>query len=166
MARSIDYRSTLTFPAERVYAAMTDRVYLEARLRELGGPGSALLEHGASPESSRYKLRQGVSESDLPPVVGKVVGGNLTIERTETLVRGEAGRYSGDVDVAIPGAPATAAGTVTLADQGDGSVFAVHADVTVNVPIFGGKIEEIVADQVRRLMEAETAFTITWLNTH
>jgi hypothetical protein len=166
MARSIDYRSTLTFPAEQVYAAMTNREYLEARLRELGGPGSALLEHGASPESARYKLRQGVSESDLPPVVGKVVGGNLTIERTETLVRGGAGRYSGDVDVAIPGAPANAAGTVTLTDQGDGSVFAVHADVTVNVPIFGGKIEEIVAEQVRRLMEAETAFTITWLNRH
>jgi hypothetical protein len=55
---------------------------------------------------------------------------------------------------------------VTLTDQGDGSVFAVHADVTVNVPIFGGKIEEIVAEQVRRLMEAETAFTITWLNRH
>ena len=166
MARSIDYRSTLRFPAEKAFAAMTDRGYLEARLRELGGPGSALLEHEASPDGARYRLRQGVSESDLPPVVGKVVGGNLVIERTETLRRTQDGRYSGDVEVAIPGAPAAANGTMTLADDGDGSLFAVNADVTVKVPIFGGKIEEIVAEQVRRLLEAETAFTVRWLGAH
>ena len=31
------------------------------------------------------------------------------------------------------------------------------------MPLFGGKIEEIVAGQVRRLLEAETAFTVRWL---
>lgn len=166
MARSIDYRSTLSFPAEKVFAVMTNEEYLRARLRELGGPGSALLEHEAGPDSGRYRLREGVSESDLPPVVGKVVGGNLAIERTETLRRTGEGRYAGDVDVAIPGAPASAVGTMTLEDDNDGSLFAVHADVVVNVPFFGGKIEEIVAEQVRRLLEAETAFTVRWLGSH
>jgi hypothetical protein len=42
----------------------------------------------------------------------------------------------------------------------------VHADVTVRVPLIGGKIEEIVADQVRRLLEAETQFTVRWLGSH
>ena len=166
MARSIDYRSTLAFPAEKVFAVMTDREYLQARLRELGGPGSELLELEASPESARYKLKQGLSESDLPPIVSKVMNGDLAIVRTETLNRTAPGSYSGDVDVAIPGAPASAAGSMTLADGGSGSVFEVHADVKVNVPLFGGKIEEIVADQVRRLLEAETAFTIRWLGSH
>ena len=36
-------------------------------------------------------------------------------------------------------------------------------DVMVTVPLIGGKIEEIVANQVRRLLEAETAFTSDWL---
>ena len=170
MARSIDYRSTLAFPAEKVFAAMTDREYLQARLRELGGPGSELLELEASPESARYKLKQGLSESDLPPIVSKVMNGDLAIVRTETLNRTAPGSYSGDVDVAIPGAPASAAGGMRLADDGSGdgagSLFEVNADVTVRVPLFGGKIEEIVAEQVRRLLEAETAFTIRWLGSH
>jgi Protein of unknown function (DUF2505) len=34
------------------------------------------------------------------------------------------------------------------------------------VPLFGGKIEEIVAEQVRRLLEAETEFTVRWLGSH
>lgn len=166
MARSIDYRSTLAYPAERVFAAMTDEEYLQARLREIGGPGSALLDHEATPEAARYELRQGLSEKDLPPIVSKVMNGDLAIVRTETLNRLQPGRYSGDVDVAIPGAPASASGTMALADDGDGSLFEVHADVTVRVPLIGGKIEEIVADQVRRLLEAETAFTVRWLGSH
>jgi uncharacterized protein DUF2505 len=166
MARSIDYRSTLAYPAERVFAAITDEEYLQARLREIGGPGSALLDHEATPEAARYELRQGLSEKDLPPIVGKVMNGDLAIVRTETLNRIQPGRYSGDVDVAIPGAPASASGTMALADDGDGSLFEVHADVTVRVPLIGGKIEEIVADQVRRLLEAETEFTVRWLGSH
>ncbi len=166
MARSVDYRSTLAFPAEKVFAAMTDEDYLKARLRELGGPGSQLLEHEAGPDSARYRLRQGLSESDLPPVVSKVMNGDLAIERTETLRRAEQGRYTGDVDVKIANAPASAAGTMALSDDGDGSLFEVHAEVKVNVPLFGGKIEEIVAEQVRRLLEAETAFTVQWLGSH
>jgi Protein of unknown function (DUF2505) len=168
MARSIDYRSTLAFPAEKVFATMTDEEYLRARLRELGGPGSDLLEYEASPENARYRLRQGLSERDLPPVVGKVVGGDLHIERTETLRRSGTGSYDGDVDVRIAGVPASAGGTMKLADgaSGDGSLFEVNADVAVNVPLIGGKIEEIVAAQVRRLLEAETAFTVQWLGSH
>jgi Protein of unknown function (DUF2505) len=163
MARSVDYRSTLAFPAEKVFAAMTDEEYLKARLREIGGPGSQLLDHEATPESARYELKQGLAAEDLPPIVGKVMNGDLAIVRTETLNRTAPGSYSGDVDVAIPGAPASASGTMTLADDGAGSLFEVHADVSVKVPLFGGKIEEIVAEQVRKLLEAETAFTIHWL---
>ena len=166
MARSIDYRSTLAYPAEKVFAAMTNKEYLEARLREIGGPGSALLDHEATPESARYELKQGLAEQDLPPIVGKVMNGDLAIIRTETLNRTQPGRYSGDVDVAIPGAPASASGSMALADEGSGSLFEVHADVTVKVPLVGGKIEEIVADQVRRLLEAETEFTVRWLGSH
>ena len=166
MARSIDYRSTIMFPADKVFAVMTDKEYLEARLRELGGPGSGLLEHEATSEGARYRLKQGLSESDLPPIVGKVVGGDLAIERTETLRRTEPGRYGGDVDVKIAGVPASASGTMALADDGNGSLFEVRTDVTVKVPLIGGKIEEIVAEQVRRLLEAETAFTIRWLGSH
>ena len=53
-----------------------------------------------------------------------------------------------------------------LADNGAGSEFEVHADVEVKVPLIGGKIEEIVAEQVRQLLEAETAFTVRWLESH
>jgi hypothetical protein len=51
-----------------------------------------------------------------------------------------------------------------LADvNGTGSELVVHADVTVKLPLIGGKIEGVVAEQVRSLLAAETAFTLEWL---
>ena len=41
----------------------------------------------------------------------------------------------------------------------------MQADVTVNVPLIGGRIEETVAEQVRKLLAAETEFTREWLRT-
>ena len=163
MARSIDYRSTLAFPAEKVFATMTDEEYLRARLRELGGPGSDLLEHEAGPDGARYQLKQGLSEKDLPPIVGKVMQGDLAIQRTESLRATGPGATAATSTSRSPGLPASASGTMRLADNGAGSEFEVHADVEVKVPLIGGKIEEIVAGQVRRLLEAETAFTVRWL---
>ena len=39
----------------------------------------------------------------------------------------------------------------------------VRADVTVQVPLIGGKIEGVVGEQVQKLLAAETAFTAAWL---
>jgi hypothetical protein len=164
MARSVDYRSTSQYPAEEVYATMVDPEYLRERLRRMGGPGAELLEHRADAESARYRLRHGLSSADLPPIVATLMKGDIVIERTEEIEREDAGRYRGDVAVRIHGTPASAAGWMRLADiDGTGSEFVIHADVTVKVPLLGGKIEGIVADQVRSLLAAETAFTLEWL---
>lgn len=163
MSRPIDYQSRSQFTADEMFAVMVDPEYLRARLQQLGGPGAALLEHSADDTSGRYRLRHGIDRAMLPPIVGSLVSGNLTIERTETLRREGAGRYGGTVDVAIAGTPASAAGTMRLADTTSGSELAVHADVTVDVPFLGGRIEEVIAEQVRTLLAGETAYTLDWM---
>jgi hypothetical protein len=47
-------------------------------------------------------------------------------------------------------------------DGGDSELL-VRADVTVEVPLIGAKIEGVVAEQVEKLLAAETAFTLQWL---
>jgi len=164
MPRQIDFRSVSPHPADEVYATMVDPDYLRARLERIGGPGADLLEHSADVEGARYVLRLGLDAKDLPSAVRSVLPGNLTIERNERWTRQDSGRYLGDVEVTIPGAPATATGGMRLRDLPDGgSELNVRADVKVSVPLIGGKIEGIVGEQVQKLLAAETAFTQTWL---
>lgn len=163
MSRQIDYRSSSHFAADDVAAVMLDEEYLRARLDQLGGPGARLLEHSVDDTGGRYRIRHGVDEAALPSIVSSLVSGNLVIERTESLRSDGAGSYAGDVDVRIPGTPATAVGTLRLADTAAGSELIVRADVTVKVPFLGSKIEAVIADQVQQLLTAETAFTLDWL---
>jgi hypothetical protein len=163
MSRRIDHRSSPERPADDVAAVMLDEEYLRARLVQLGGPGAALLEHQADATGGRYRIRQGVDAALLPAVVSTLVSGNLVIERTESLRRLGGGQWGGDVRVAIPGTPASAAGSLDLRDAGTGSELIISADVRVDVPFFGGRIEGFVAEQVQLLLAAETAFTMRWL---
>jgi hypothetical protein len=166
MSRQIDFRSVSPYTADEVYATMVDPDYLRARLERIGGPGAALLAHSADVNGAHYRLRLGLDGKDLPSVVRAVLSGDVTIERDERWTRQDSGRYVGDVDVAIPGAPASATGAMRLRDLPDGgSELSVRADVRVSVPLIGGKIEGVVGEQVQRLLAAETAFTQTWLGT-
>jgi hypothetical protein len=163
MSRQLDYRSTSPHPADQVYAKMVDPDFLRARLKQLGGPGAALLEHAADGNGARYRLRHGLDAKDMPSVVRRVMPGDITIERSERWTR-EDGVYRGEVQVAIPGTPASAEGGMRLRDLSDGgSELHVRADVTVQVPLVGGKIESIVGEQVQKLLAAESAFTRQWL---
>jgi hypothetical protein len=164
MSRQVDFRSPLPHPADAVFAVMIDPDYLRARLQQIGGPGAALLEHTVTGDGARYRLRQGLDKSLLPPLVQNLVPGNLVIERTESVRRQGPGSYAGDVDVQVPGTPVTASGRSTLRDVAPGSEFAVHADVTVNVPLLGGRIEETIVGNIGQLLTAETRFTESWLN--
>lgn len=163
MSRRIDHRSSSERPADDVAAVMLDEEYLRARLVQLGGPGAALLEHHTDAAGGRYRIRQGVDAALLPAVVSTLVAGNLVIERTESLRHLGAGQWGGDVRVAIPGTPASAAGSLDLRDAGAGSELIISADVRVDVPFLGGRIEGFVAEQVQLLLAAETAFTMRWL---
>jgi Protein of unknown function (DUF2505). len=165
MARQIDYRSTSEYPADEVYATMVDPDYLRARLEQIGGKGAALLEHHADAEGAKYRLRHGLDAKHLPSVVRSVLPGDLVIERVESWTQQSAGRYAGEVEVIIRGTPASAVGGMRLRDtDGTASELLVRADVTVRVPLIGGKIEAVVAEQVQNLLKAETAFTRTWLS--
>jgi hypothetical protein len=165
MPRQIDYRSTSPHSADEVYATIVDPDYLRARLKQIGGPGAALLEHTADVEGARYRLRHGVDAKNMPSMVRHVMpGDHITIERTEQWTRQDSGNYLGDVQVAMPGTPAFAAGGMRLRDLPDGgSELNVKADVTVSLPLIGGKIESMVAGQLQNLLAEETAFTQQWL---
>lgn len=161
MPSSIDYRSTSAHPAERVYTTMVDKEVLEKRLVQMGGPGAALQEYQPTADGVTFTLRHGIDAQDLPPMVTKLLpGGDVVIKRTERWSASGQGGYEGTGRVAIVSTPATAKATMRLTDVGEGSELVVNIVVTVKVPIVGGKVEEAVGEQIKRLLEAETGFTL------
>ncbi|MFR9730342.1 DUF2505 domain-containing protein [Saccharopolyspora sp. MS10] len=167
MGRRIEHRSTSEWPASQVHAALIDIAYLRERLAELGGSRHELVEHAVDGSAVRFQVRQGVRRSSLPPVARTVAGaGDLVIDRSESWRCEQDGVYSGEIAAEVAGAPCTIAGSMWLRDL-DGvagaSELVVEGQVRVNVPFVGGKLEDLVADQVQKLLAAEERFTTEWL---
>jgi Protein of unknown function (DUF2505) len=164
MSRQFDYRATPPHPAAAVFAAMVDADCLRARLAALGGRDAALLEHEADADGARFRVRHSLDPSDIPQVVRTFLPSDFVIHRLETWRRAGEGRYTGTAEVHVPGTPASASGQMGLRDAGSGSELRISTDVSVNVPLLGGPIEGSVGEQILRLLDMETAFTLDWMS--
>ncbi|MBB5158577.1 DUF2505 domain-containing protein [Saccharopolyspora phatthalungensis] len=168
MTRGIEYRSTYEWAAARVFAALIDPGYLAERLRVLGGDNE-LIEHTATERGARYRIRQGVRAEVLPSLARKVIGGDLTINRSEEWRREADGGYTGEVTAGATVMPRSIAASQWLRDlpsEGGPAVceFVVEGSVQVNIPLLGGKLEDLFVGEVRGLLESEHQFTVDWLS--
>jgi Protein of unknown function (DUF2505) len=165
MPRPIRYQSRYPLPAAKLYAVLVDRDYLRAKLDEVGGENAELVELTADPDGARITLRQGVSRDVIPGPIKRVLRGDLVIERTETWRRVDPGHYDGSVSARVKDAPGSIGGALSLVDTdgGSSSEYRLDGSAKVDVPLLGGRIEALVANQVVTLIEREAQFTADWL---
>ncbi|KAA2264881.1 DUF2505 domain-containing protein [Solihabitans fulvus] len=166
MARRIEHLTTASWPADRVHHALVDPTYLRDRLAAIGGVGAELVAHNAANGTVAYQLRQGVPAAELPSMARSFLGGDLVIKRVETW-RTAGDGYEGTFEATINGVPGEVTGTMSLADTGSGgSELALRGQARVGIPLVGGKFEELIVEQVGKLLDKEAAFTMSWLAEH
>lgn len=163
MARRIEFRTAYGHPAERVMAALTDETFVRERLTQIGGRASELMSFTVDGGAMTAVMRQGIDAEHLPGVVRRVAPNGVTIERTETW---HAGTLRGTVDAEVRGFTGRLNATASLGDTPAGSELVIDGEVKVGVPLVGGRIEAVVAEELERLFQAEGKFTNRWLESH
>lgn len=152
-------------PPPAVYALLIDREFLAGRLADCGGVNPEIVtldvagENGA--QTATVVTRQAIPSDVLPAMVASLMAGNPVTERTENW-RQDGDGYLADFSVNVKGAPASLKGTMTLAPAGDGgaaSTLTVQGNAAVPIPMFGGKIEEVIASQIGELLQMEGDYT-------
>jgi hypothetical protein len=159
MPTRFEHRATFSAPASTVHSTLVDRAFLEERLRVLGGKGATLVDHRDGADGVSLRLRQGVAAERLPGAVRAILKGDLVVEREERWTPDGAatGRAT------ISGVPGEITSRHRLTDRADGSELVVDAEVRVGIPLVGGKLEGVIAEQVGKLLAAESEFTAKWL---
>lgn len=166
MARRIEHLTSSTWPAAEVFAALVDPEYLRDRLAAIGGARAELVSHQVTEGRTEYQLRQGVAAADLPSAARGFVGGDLVFERTEVWRAVSEDDHTGSVRVTIASVPGQLTGALRLVAAGEGSRLTLAGEVKVGIPLLGGKLEELVASQVSKLLDRESEFTAAWLAEH
>ncbi|GAA5155319.1 DUF2505 domain-containing protein [Pseudonocardia eucalypti] len=164
MSRPIRCSFRYSSAPEAVFGVLTDREFLEARLARIGGPGAGLVDHSATPDAARIVFLQGVSRDHLPGPVRKLLPGDLRIERTETWRLVAPGRYAGEIGGRVKDAPGQVSGTLALTGAGGSCDYVLDGTAKVNVPLVGGKVEELIAEHLNKLIDRESRFAQEWLS--
>jgi len=158
MARRIEHHTTSPHSAEKVFGAMVDETYLRDRLAAIGGNDAELVTYSTSGDRTSYQLKQGVPAEHLPSIAKSLLGGDLVIQRVENWAAG-----AGTVEVALVGVPGRLDGSFTITGNGAGSKTTLVGEVKVSIPLMGGKLEKLIAEQVVVLLNKESEFTSEWL---
>jgi hypothetical protein len=147
---------TLTYDAsaEAVAAMLDDPAFREAVLER-----QRVLRGSVHIDGDIATIEQVRSGSDIPSFARTFVGDEIVIVQTETWTSPTDAR----IELAIPGKPGEAVGTLRLTESGGTTTETVELDVTVRIPLVGGKIETMIADMVKFALDKEHEVGVEWL---
>jgi hypothetical protein len=144
-------------PAE-VRAMLADRTF-----RERVCAAMRATRHDVTVEENGAGMRVLVDQTQpangVPSFAKKFVGEEIQIVQREEW----RSATSSSLLVEIPGKPGTLNGSIDLAAVGDRTVETVSGDITVKVPLIGGKLEGLVADLFSSALRAEERVGRAWL---
>lgn len=167
MPRSFDLSADYPVDVEQVFAAFGDQRYWLTRLAD-SGADSATLDALTTDDDGTIAVTttQCLYRQRLPALAAQFLRGNLEVVRHEIWYPVRDGAARGQVTAAVTAAPASLSSCAQLAPTDAGSRLTVAASVRVNVPLVGGKIEDVIARALSELMVAEQRFTEGWLVKH
>ena len=163
MARRIDYSARFDHPAEKVYAALRDRDYWEARMAEMRKYSENHVESlEVHDDGIDLVLHHVLPRRDLPELAQTVLKKDLIITRRETYTAfGEP--VTGTYEASIPAGPGSLTGTIELFSTDTGCTLRTTSEAKVFIPFVGGKLEELMLVNLVDLFRTESEVTAAWL---
>jgi uncharacterized protein YndB with AHSA1/START domain len=154
------FRHALTYdaPPDQVFAMLADPAFREkvCAAQEVVSSDITLTPSG---DGFTLVMDQVQNTAGLPAIAKKIAGDTTAVTLKETW-RDASG---GSLEIVTPGKPTGASGTITLAAAGTGTTETVELEVKVKVPLIGGKLESLMADNIRDGMDVEHTVGAAWL---
>ena len=141
-----------------MFALFNDPDFIAGRLEDSGAPDAKVMTVDSTADGVKIVTRQSIPASVLPSMVASMISGDPATERIEDW-KADGDTYVADFSVVVKGAPASIKGTMTLAPAGAGSTLTVKGEAAVPIPLFGGKIEAVIAEQIGKLLASEEIYT-------
>lgn len=155
------FRKEIHFPGtvDEVRSMMVDPAFRNQVAIQAGGqPADSTLTE--TPEGLLSVNESRPSLDDLPPVARPFIGGDFVIHQEELWTAPDRATMT----VRVPGKPGRMDGTITLAPGSEGgTVQTTEAEITVSVPVVGGKVEVLMGKILGNLLKTQGRIGADWL---
>jgi hypothetical protein len=146
-------------PAADVLAMLLDPAFREAVCAAQEADHHTISISSSTPPST-VEVRQRQNTSDAPGPARKVIGDSVETIQREEWQSASTARF----DISIPGKPGHLRGRIDLVDNGDGtSTERFDAEVKVNIPLVGGKLEGLIGKVLGSGLRRERETGLRWL---
>jgi len=151
-------------PADAVFAALTDFEVVKSKYEAIGQGEVQLVRRDRGADGSVTMVTTRVVPLELPGFAKKVLSPKQQVTQTDVWSGPDSkGRRSGTFTVEAKGTPVKVHGTLALTRRGaKGCTNTTEVTVECKVPLIGGKIAALVADDTRRALDHEQ----TWMSGH
>ncbi|MFT4394295.1 DUF2505 domain-containing protein [Gordonia lacunae] len=161
MASKLQHTVSYPFSTARLWAIYTTEKYWHDLVERMNSGHGHVEKVTIAEDTVTVEIQQGIPADKLPSAVTKVMPGDLRIPRKNTY-RLVGDRIEGETQATVDGAPVPVEVTGTLLTTGDPATTDNRAEVSVNLPLFGGKIEKSVVSELSALLDAERGHTVEW----
>ena len=142
-----DDKHTFDKPAATVIKMFTDRAYFERKYQDVGAWDVEVLECEKSAKRFRIKARMTVkSDAPLPDFAKKFMSASNVVVRQDTW---DIDKRTGHLDIEIKGVPVKVSADMVLKDEGKGSANTIRWNLSCGIPLLGGKLESLLAEDIR-----------------
>ena len=150
MATTMTHRLEYDAPLADVAAMLADQAFRE-EVCTYQNVVRSKVEIDVDGDTRTVVVDQVQPAKGIPGFAKRFVGDEINIVQRETWSSPEAA----DLHVTIPGKPGEMTGTITLVESGGTTTETVDVRIKVNIPLVGGKIEDLIASLLRKALVAE-----------
>lgn len=156
MATSLQHRLDIPADLKAAFLLLTDPDYVREVAERTGGRDVEVTVT-AGEDGGATIVSQRTLPAELPSYAKALVGDSVQIHETRVLGPAAAdGSRQGTIEVTFGGAPAHVTGTLALVATDGTSALDAAMQVKASVPLVGGKIERLCADQIAAALRKES----------
>lgn len=162
MTTTLDVHQSFPGSIDQVRAMLTDPGYVRTRAEQTGSISCEVtVTEGAGGTTEITTVR--VLTADLPSFASALVGSNLEVTEQQTWAPIAGDSCTAKFEVSFSG-PLAATGVITLTKAGAQVTSHTTATIKSTVPFVGGKLEQMVQEQLIRYLEKDEKLGRDWLS--
>ncbi len=147
-------------PPAKLFAVLTDEVFLAARSARFGGSAPPTVRRNA--DTVVVTIPRQLPVESVPAAFRGFVGSGAVVQ-TETWFPAGDGSARGDWTSDAGNSPLELSGSQEVTATAGGCRYVVTAQVKVRIPFVGGRAEAMVRSQLEDLVGKEQDFAAEWL---
>lgn len=153
-------RQAFPFPRQAVWDELFSAAYDQA-LSSGSEMDKTVVEEGTK-DGRRFRRTRYVSRKPVPAAMAAFTGPTLSYDLIEVYAANDT-RLDWKVIPSTAAEKVKAEGTYALIDAAGGCERVVKGEITVSVPLIGGKIEKGIGEQLEASYQRSSAFAAQWM---